>query len=151
VFGEAYLTMQPDDRKAEIIEELARVVRPGGRLGLHEVALVPDNLDPATRNAVRGDLTGTIKVNVSPLTTAEWIELLEGAGFEVRDRFTAPLHLLEPRRLLADEGVRGTARFVGNVLRQPAARKRVLAMRSAMGRNACHLQACVLVATRRQD
>ena len=153
VFGEAYLTMQPDDRKAEIIEGSARVVRPGGRLGLHEVALVPDNLDPATRNAVRGDLTGTIKVNVSPVTTAEWIELLEGAGFEVRDRFTAHCCTSwQPRRLLADEGVRGTARFVGNVLRQPAARKRVLAMRSAMGRNACHLQACVLVAAAcRQD
>jgi hypothetical protein len=47
--------------------------------------------------------------------------------------------------------VAGTARFVGNVLRQGVARKRVVAMRSAMSRNSANLQACVLVAVRRQD
>lgn len=151
VFGEAYLTMQPAGQKKRIIDELARIVRPGGRIGLHEVAFTPDDLDPATRDAVRDELTGAIKVNVSPLTIGGWIGLLEDAGFEIRDQFTAPLHLLEPRRMLADEGLRGTARFLANVVRQPDARKRVLAMRSAMGHNAAHLQACVLVAERRQD
>ena len=73
------------------------------------------------------------------------------AGFDVQERCTAPLHLLEPRRLLADEGLAGAARFVGNVIRRPDARARVLAMRRAMGGNAAHLQACVVVATRRGD
>lgn len=151
VFGEAYLTMQPAGQKKKIIAELARIVRPGGRVGLHEVAFSPDDLDPASREAIRDALTDSIKVSVSPLTTAGWVELLEEAGFEVRDRHTAPLHLLEPRRLIADEGLLGAARFLGNVLRHSDARKRVLAMRSAMRRNAAHLQACVVVAERRHD
>lgn len=151
VFGEAYLTMQPAGQKQRIIEELARIVRPGGRVGLHEVAFTPDELDDATREAVRDELTGAIKVNVSPLTIAGWIELLEHAGFETHAQFTAPLHLLEPRRLLTDEGLRGTARFVSNVARQHDARKRVLAMRRAMHRNAAHLHACVVVAERRRE
>jgi SAM-dependent methyltransferase len=151
VFGEAYLTMQPQSQKRKIVHELARIVRPGGRVGIHEVAFTPDDIDEPTRDSIRDALTGSIKVHVSPLTVAGWVELLDEAGFEVRDRFAAPLHLLEPRRLVADEGVAGAARFVSNVLRQPDARKRVVAMRSAMGRNADHLQACVVVAQRRDD
>jgi len=146
VFGEAYLTMQPASQKKRIIAELARIVRPGGRVGIHEVAFMPDDLDDVTRETVRDELTGAIKVNVSPLTVTGWTALLEDAGFDIRDQFTAPLHLLEPRRMLADEGLWGTARFIGNVIRQPDARRRVIAMRSAMGRNAACLQACVVVA-----
>lgn len=151
VFGEAYLTMQPAGQKKRIIEELARVVRAGGRIGIHEVAFSPDDIDEARCNSIRDQLTGAIKVHVSPLTLAGWSELLDDAGFDVREQFTAPLHLLEPRRLLADEGFAGTARFVSNVVCQPDARKRVRAMRSAMSGNASNLQACVLVAVRRQD
>jgi len=151
VFGEAYLTMQPASQKQRIIGELARIVRPGGRIGLHEVAFAPDDIDEATCSSVRDDLTGAIKVHVSPATIGGWIELLDEAGFEVSDQATAPLHLLEPRRLIADEGLGGTVRFVGNVARQPDARKRVVAMRSAMRKNADHLQACVVVARRRDD
>jgi len=74
---------------------------------------------------------------------------LDEAGFDVAGTVTAPLHLLEPRRLIADEGVLGAARFVGRVARNPDARARVLAMRAAMHDNAEHLQACVVTATRR--
>jgi SAM-dependent methyltransferase len=148
VFGEAYLTMQSAGQKARIAAELARIIRPGGRLGLHEVAIAPET--PADRQeAIRSELTSAIKVPVSPLPLAGWEQLLVDAGFEVEARFDAPLHLLEPRRLVADEGALGAARFVGNVLRHPAERRRVLAMRAAMHRNAAHLGACALVARRR--
>lgn len=147
-FGEAYLTMQPASQKRRILAELARIVRPGGRIGVHEVAYAPD-LDAADEERISSELTSSIKVNVSPLAVHGWVELLEDAGFEIRDRSTAPLHLLEPRRLVADEGVVGAARFVSRVLRQPDARRRVLAMRSAMSRNAAHLEACMVTATRR--
>jgi SAM-dependent methyltransferase len=94
VFGEAYLTMQPASQKQRIIEELARVVRPGGRIGIQEVAFRPDDIDDATCDSIRDQLTGSIKVHVSPLTIAGWSDLLNDAGFEVRDQYTAPLHLL---------------------------------------------------------
>ena len=148
VFGEAYLTMQPDSHKQRIITELVRILRPGGRLALHEVAFAPNDIDAETRGRVAGDLRSTIKVNVTPMTTRGWEELLEEHGLIVQSRYHVPLHLLEPRRLVADEGVRGAARFASNVLREKDARQRVLAMRRAMHGNAANLQAIGLVATR---
>ena len=49
VFGEAYLTMQPERSSASsrIVAELALVLRPGGRFALHEVAFTPDDLPDA--------------------------------------------------------------------------------------------------------
>lgn len=150
VFGEAYLTMQPASLKRRAVAELARVLRPGGRFALHEVAYAPDDIDDDAREQVAGELSSTIKVNVTPLTVAGWNELLAEHGLEVRRTVTAPLHLLEPRRLVADEGVRGAARFAFNVARDADARRRVLAMRRAMGSNAGHLQAVGMVAVRRE-
>ena len=69
-------------------------------------------------------------------------------GLVVRSRYKAPLHLLEPRRLVADEGYLGAARFVTNVLRDSEALDRVRAMRAAMRANASHLQAYGIVAER---
>jgi SAM-dependent methyltransferase len=148
VFGEAYLTMQPQSQKEKIVAELARVLRPGGRFALHEVAFAPDDIAPDDRKAVAAALTGSIKVNVSPLTVDGWEQLLAEHGLEIVDRTSAPLHLLEPRRLIADEGLAGAARFVSNVARDREARARVVAMRRAMRSNADHLQAIGLVAKR---
>lgn len=151
VLGEAYLTMQTDTVKERIIAELARVLRPGGRLGLHEVAFAPDDIDEEQRREVAGALRSSIKVGVAPLTTGGWDDLLDRHGLTVQERVRAPLHLLEPRRLVADEGVLGAARFVANVARHGDARRRVLAMRRAMRAHAEHLQAYGVVATRRDD
>ncbi len=149
VFGEAYLTMQPPAAKERILAELARITRPGGRLGIHEIALLPDSLSTDRVEAICKDLAGEIHVNVSPLTIGGWTALIEDAGFEVRHRFSAPLHLLEPRRLVADEGLWGALRFAGRVAKDTEARRRVLGMRAAMRRNAQNLQACSLVAVRK--
>lgn len=148
VFGEAYLTMQPHRQKQAIVAELARVLRPGGRFALHEVAFAPDDVGEQTRDRVAAALRSSIKVNVTPLTLRGWEELLTDHGLRIVDRARAPLHLLEPRRLVADEGVAGAARFVANVARDREARARVLAMRKAMRTNAAHLQAVGLVAQR---
>ncbi|MCB0970296.1 MAG: class I SAM-dependent methyltransferase [Acidimicrobiales bacterium] len=147
VFGEAYLTMQPDTQKRRIVEQLARLVRPGGRVGLHEVAFTEDATD-TVRAQVIDELTGSIRVNVTPLPASGWEQLLTDAGLTVRWRAGSPLHLLEPRRLVADEGLVGAARFAGNVARDRDARRRVRAMRSAMRGASAHLRAYALVAER---
>lgn len=147
VFGEAYLTMQPHSQKQRIVSELGRVLRPGGRFAVHEVAFAPDDIADPVRAEVAAALRTSIKVNVSPLTVRGWRALLEESGFRVEQTVSAPLHLLEPKRLVADEGARGAARFVLNVLRDGEARSRVVAMRRAMRSNAAHLQAFGIVAT----
>lgn len=147
VFGEAYLTMQPQSVKQKILDEVCRILRPDGRFALHEIAL-SDDITTGDREKTVSDLTSTIKVGVSPLTSATWDDLLTDHGLVIRQRVRLPLHLLEPRRLLADEGVTGTARFVTNVLCDRDARTRVRAMRSAMRANARHLSAYGIVAVR---
>ena len=104
VIGEAMLTMQTDAHKAEIIQEAFRVLRPGGRYAIHELALMPAGVDDSVKTEIRTALARAIKVNARPLTGAEWTNLLTAAGFDVKPASFAPMALLEPRRLIADEG-----------------------------------------------
>ncbi|OBG82083.1 methyltransferase [Mycobacterium sp. E802] len=146
VVGEAMLTMQGDKAKRAIVEEAFRVLRPGGRYAIHELALMPDGLDEAIKEDIRREMARAIKVNARPLTVAEWTELLTSAGFEVAEVDRAPMALLQPRRVVADEGLLGALRIVGNVLTHPDARKRVLHMRRTFNRYREQLTAVAIVA-----
>lgn len=57
IYGEAMLTMQGPRQKASMIKEAARLLRPGGRYGIHELCLVPDALPQQTRDLIEGDLS----------------------------------------------------------------------------------------------
>lgn len=146
VVGEAMLTMQTDPHKAAIIAEAFRVLRPGGRYAIHEMALEPDELAEDTKTEIRKALARSIKVNARPLTGAEWTKLLTDGGFEVETVEFAPMALLEPRRVVVDEGVAGTARIIRNVLRDRSARERVLAMRSTFRTHRRSLTAIAVIA-----
>ena len=146
VLGEAMLTMQTASHKEQIITEAARILKPGGRYGIHELCLKPDDLDDATKNEIEKALSEVSRVGTRPLTQSEWRALLEGAGFQIRDTVIAPFHLLKPRRLLRDEGLLGVLRILGNVLRDGTARQRVIAMRSVIRRYEDRLEAIGLVA-----
>lgn len=145
VYGEAMLTMQRPPQKHRIVDEAYRILRPGGRYGIHELCLVPDDLDEDTKKEIQGELSGAIHVGARPLTPSEWRGLLASGGFEVGVQALAPMHLLEPWRLVRDEGLTGALRFARNVLRDPEARKRVLAMRKVFQRYHEHLAAIALV------
>lgn len=149
-FGEAYLTMQPASQKARIVAELHRIVRPGGRIGIHEVSF-KSTVSELDRDRIIEELRTSIKVHVSPLSEQDWKDLLESAGFRVFDTAVTPLHLLEPRRLISDEGLFGTLRFVSRVLTSGDSRKRVIAMRRAMSGNDKYLEATMITAVRLSD
>lgn len=148
VYGEAMLTMQTDSAKRRIIEEAARLLVKGGRYGIHEMALAPDTLPPEVARLIGKELTDAIHHSVVPLTVADWRELLESCGFRVVAEHRAPMHLLEPRRLFADEGAAGALRFAFNMARDRESRKRVLAMRDVFREHAEELKAVSLVAVR---
>lgn len=144
--GEAMLTMQPVERKRAIIAEAARLLRPGGRYGIHEIALGPEDVSEKARRDLRANMSKVIHHGVTPQTESEWRGLLAEAGFTDLDVHFVPFRLLEPKRLVADEGLFGAARFVFNLLRMPDARRRVLEMRRTFRRYEKNLSAIVITA-----
>lgn len=146
VIGEAMLTMQSDAAKHAIVAEASRVLRPGGRYGIHELALTPDTVSDAVKTDVRQSLARAIKVNARPLTVAEWTRLLTDHGLVVDHVASAPMALLEPRRLVADEGLLGAIRFAKNLLIHRDARRRVIQMRRTFRRHRQQLTAAAIVA-----
>jgi len=151
VYGEAMLSMQPAHTKTRIIAEAARLLRPGGRYGIHELCLTPDDVGQSTRDAIQHGLSDEIHVGVRPLTVREWRELFELAGLTVVAEHTAPMHLLEPARLVRDEGLWRAIRFVWNVAWHAPARRRVLAMRRVFRKYHRNLAAIALVAAKPKE
>ncbi len=146
VYGEAMLTMQSQVQKARIVREAFRLLQPGGRYGIHELCFTPDDLDEQIKLEVQGRLAESIRVGARPLTAGEWRALLQAEGFEVKHVCLAPMHLLEPARLLRDEGLFRSCRFVWNLLRDGDARGRVKTMRGVFRKYEAHMAAIVLVA-----
>lgn len=103
-------------------------------------------MDAVTKRGILQSLASVVRVGVRPQTIREWIEVLESAGFKVQQHQLAPMHLLELRRVIRDEGFWRTLRFVFNVLRTPEARSRVLQMRDVFRRHQKHLAAIMLIA-----
>ncbi len=146
VIGEAMLTMQSDAAKHAVVAEAARVLRSGGRYAIHELALTPETIAEEVKTDVRQALARAIKVNARPLTVAEWTRLLADHGLVIDHVATAPMALLQPRRLVADEGLLGALRFAKNLLIHRDARRRVLDMRGTFRRHREQLTAVAIVA-----
>lgn len=145
VYGEAMLSMQPPQEKERIVCEAERLLKSGGRYGIHELCLVPDDVDNTVREGIQRGMSDEIHVGVRPLTLTEWRTLFESTGLTVSAEHTAPMHLLEPYRLVQDEGLLRAMRFAWNVATHAAARRRVLAMRGVFRKYGEHLRAVMLV------
>lgn len=151
VYAEATVTLETDDGKRRILAEANRLLGSGGRLGLHELLLLPDDLPEEHKGEIQRQLSRSIRVRSRPLTRNEWRRLLETAGFQVGFEATAPMHLLNARRFVRDEGVAGTLRFLGNAARHPEALPRLGDMWATFRRQRRHLAAIALVATKASD
>jgi SAM-dependent methyltransferase len=151
VYGEAMLSMQPPQHKEQIVREACRLLKPGGRYGIHELCLIPNDLDDNAKVEIQTELAAAIHHGTRPLTIAEWQSLLESEGFSVRACAQAPMHLLEPGRIIQDEGVFGTLRFAVNLLVNREARRRVVAMRRVFAKYRDHLAAVVLIGQKKGE
>lgn len=148
VYGEAMLTMQTPKNKARIVQESHRILKSGGRYGIHELSLTPDDLSEEKKAEIEQALSRSIRVGARPLTTSEWTQLLETHGFTVEHSQSAPMHLLNIRRFIQDEGLLRSLKFIRNVLTNPAARKRILDMRRVFTQYENSLSAICLTAVK---
>lgn len=144
VYGEAMLTMQPPETKRQIIHEAHRLLKTNGRYGIHEMCLLAEDMSEETRKKTERDLTGVVHHGVRPLTIGEWCSLLESEGFTIESIHQSAMSLLEPGRVIRDEGVLGAVRFVSNLMRDSEARERVFEMRRVFRRNRKHLGAVAI-------
>lgn len=151
VYGEALLSMQLPATQYRIVAETARLLRPGGRYGIHELCLVPNDLDKAIVRAISRDLSEHVHAGVRPLGVTGWRGLLERHDFEITAEALAPMHLLEPGHILHDEGWWGVARFLVNLFRSPAALRRVREMLQVFRHHRQHLAAVMLVGRKREE
>jgi len=149
VYGEAMLTMQTEEMKRQIVREAHRLLRSGGRYGIHEMCLTSDNPDEGMKRETERALTGVVHHGVRPLAVSGWRAILESEGFQVQSVDLAPMSLLEPGRLIRDEGISGAFRFLANLLRDSEARRRVMEMRSVFRRYRKQLGAVSITVSKR--
>ncbi|ACJ30484.1 SAM-dependent methyltransferase [Shewanella piezotolerans WP3] len=150
VYGEAMLTMQSDSRKNEIIAEASRILEAGGRYGIHELCISPDSIAPSAKRAIQKEVSEAIQHPAKPITPVEWKQLMLDNGFEIEFEAVAPMHLLEPKRMIDDEGILGFLKIAKNLLTRPKARARVLGMRKVFSKHKHNLAAITLVAKKKQ-
>ena len=146
VIGEAMLSMNTAEHKRVIATEAFRLLRSGGRYGIHELAVIPDDMPAARKQEINQTLSSVIRVGARPLPAREWRALLESAGFRIVTIAYAPMHLLRPVRLILDEGIVGALRLATNLILDGAARRRVLAMWQVFERYRRNLSAICIVA-----
>lgn len=151
VYGEAMLTLQSDSRKNEIIAEASRILKSGGRYGIHELCIIPDDIDAESKRAIQKEVSETIQHPAKPVTASEWKQLMLDNGFNIEFEAVAPMHLLEPKRMIADEGLLGFVKILKNLLTKPEARARVLGMRRVFSKHRDNLAAITLVAKKKED
>lgn len=145
VYGEAMLTMHAGHRKSAIIQEAQRILKKGGLYAIHELALTPDTMDEKLKATIQQELARAIRVNARPLTLPEWKTLLEQKGFVVKKTLSNAMHLLEPGRMVRDEGLFRTLKIGFNVMTHPAARQRIMSIRRVFRKYEKHIHAIAII------
>lgn len=111
IINEAMLTMLPNSKKRQALQEYRRVLKNDGYLLTHDLAL------QANEPNLKRKLSLTIKHSAEPLTLATWQNLLNETGFVVKNYQTGAMSLMSPIGLIRDEGLLGAMKIVKNGLK----------------------------------
>lgn len=146
VYGEAMLSMHGKSHKQGIINEAARILKPGGLYGIHELGLTSNHMDEELKKQIYRDMAQAVQSPVQPLSLGEWTALLEEAGFKVIAYHTNPMHLLSPKRMIKDEGLFRFLAIMLRILPNKAVRQRVKGMRDVFQKYSNELNAITIIA-----
>lgn len=111
VLNEAMLTMLPPAKKLIALNEYKRVLKKGGYLLTHDLALDDSN------SSLQKELARTIKHVALPLSLEHWQDLFQEAGFVVDKYKSGRMSLLSPLGLVRDEGFLGALHIIFNGLK----------------------------------
>ncbi|MEL0538018.1 class I SAM-dependent methyltransferase [Staphylococcus debuckii] len=114
VLNEAMLTMLPVKAKEKALTEYYRVLKPGGILLTHDIAI----LAPEDTTHVQKQLSDAINVKVTPLPVADWTQLYKEAGFKNINSKIGSMSLMTPSGMIRDEGILGTMKIMRNALKK---------------------------------
>ena len=148
VLIEAVLSTLGDEEKAAVLAEAHRILRPGGVCGVHELALRPGQLSALEQDGIRRNLARELRLPARPLTVPDWEDLAQSQGLRPEQMKLVPMSMLQPRRMLADEGAAGVLRILGNMARRPRAARRAQRMHRVFWDHRRHLSGMALVLRR---
>ncbi|OBU12513.1 hypothetical protein AYY18_15375 [Morganella psychrotolerans] len=114
VINEAMLTMYADKAKTRLVQEYLRVLKPGGRLLTHDIALTT----PREEECVTQEMQAAIHVKAQPMLSDDWLALFRDAGFCNVIRSEGAMTLMTPKGMLHDEGIAGTLNIIRNALKK---------------------------------
>lgn len=141
VLAEAILTMQSNVGKAKILAGICDRLKPGGQFLSHELRAEDTHAD-----AIHRELSAAIRVNAAPLSTDGWITLIQRAKLTVKNHDSGPMLLLNPSRIVQEEGLPTLLTMAWNMLTQPELRQRIFSMRETFVRHGSNLGYVALTA-----
>ena len=139
VVADALLATLDDEGAAAVVAEAARLLRPGGRVAVHDLAPAQEPLSGEAAD----DLAA---VGVRPRAVRELRALAEAAGFVVVGSLVGRLALPAPRELMREAGPRTALKATGEMARDGALRGAATSARQALERRELALRSALLVA-----
>lgn len=134
--------------KLAVLREAGRLLRTGGRLGLHELVLVPPHEGEDAERAVAEAVAADGGPLLRPLTAEGWRALAEEAGLVAIGASLGPLRPRPTRELMREAGVRTALALVRELALDQDLRREGERLRGALELNARHLRAVALLAER---
>lgn len=151
VFGESLLTPLDLEQKRSVIKEAARLLTTGGRLGIHELCLIPNPSWDETRDMQRADeirtqLRETAGSQLQPMFESEWHRVIEESGLVVTATRTGPVEVPTLGTLRRDVGSANFLKGTMGRIRHFGALQAVRELSYVLQRNSEDLGGVVIVA-----
>lgn len=141
VINEAMLTMLDDSDKKKALTNYHRVLKSGGYLLTHDVAL--DEEEEKSRQKV----SQFAKINVYPLEVENWNKLFKDNKFRLLSQKTGPMLLLDRDTIIQDEGPQGAYNFYKNANKEENKNRFMTMVKKAQESNMKY----IVIASRKED
>jgi len=148
VMAEGLLTGLSDPRKRAVVDEALRITRPGGRVGFHELCVLPGAWDAPRWTDIRAEIGRAVAGGVRVLDEAGWRALIEATGLRVLGSSLGPVVIPDLAGLVRTEGPRDAGRVLQRFMQPGRAAQRARAALYGVQTHSDRLASIVLIAER---